>query len=193
MDLGRRQLRVPQLADDRRHEQPRWTGRTPLVDDEVVVGADADVGQRLVLEREEEGPGEAWQGREQHRGEDAVGQHVLGPLDGVVAGRAHLREADRVRVELVAWPSDHGVEAHRLAADVLVEPVLTAALLDHARRGGTELGRHPGLPHLGVLDDVVVGAEQLEHDGPLAIPRGGAEVPALAGYTEPYPRIKCWR
>ena len=120
-DLGGAQLGIPQLADDHRHEHPGHR-RAPLVDHEVVVGPDAEVGERLVLELVEQHAAEAGQRREAQAGADPVGEHVPGPLVGVVATGDHVAEPGGLHVPLLLRLAGHGVQPHGHVPGALVDP-----------------------------------------------------------------------
>lgn len=80
-------------------EQAGRSRRAPLVDHEVVVGLYRQPGEHLVAEAEEKGPCEAGKRREEHAAQDPVGQHVSGPLSGLVAPRVHVGEPDGIGIE----------------------------------------------------------------------------------------------
>jgi hypothetical protein len=118
------------------------------------------VGELHVLKRQEQRAGEAGQRREQDAGQDAVGEHVAGALDRVVAAGNHVAEPHRVRAVDVVGLTGDGVETHRRAAGVLVRPVLDAVLLDDVRGLLAQPAGHTVGPDARRFDDVVIGAEQ---------------------------------
>jgi hypothetical protein len=126
----------------------------------------AGLGQFLVLELEEQRPGEPWQGGEVHAREDALGAQILGPLDRVVTPGNHVGVANRLVLPLLSGFTGHRVEPHRRRPLVLVDPELTSFVLDHMRCSRLKLLGHAISPHARRLDDVVIDAEQLVHDPP---------------------------
>ena len=100
LDLGDREVDVPQRHDAHGDEAPVGAG-APLLDDEVVVGPDAGQGQVLVLREGEGLPAEA----DEHVGVadrrlDARGVHVGQPGGRVVEALAHVVVGDRAGVDL---------------------------------------------------------------------------------------------
>ena len=85
---------------------------------------------------------EAGEGREAHRGEDAVAVHVADALVHVVDAGPHLGEAGRVSAPLLGRPRHHGVQSADALRPALVHPLVDALVVgDDDRRLGLVLGR----------------------------------------------------
>ena len=167
LDLAGGEHRIPDLADDHRHEQAGRSRRAPLVEDEVVPRLDAHAREVLVGEAVEEHAAEPRQRRERDARQHALRQQVAGAFLRVVAARDHVGEACGFHVPLVAGLAGDGVETHGEDPLVLVHPVLATVLLDHVGRGLAVLRRHPAGPDVGRFDDVIIHAEDREHGVPL--------------------------
>lgn len=164
VDLGDAQVDVPQRQYDQRHE-PAGRKGAKLIDDEVVVGLDAQQRQFLIFAEEEPGAGVAAERREADLGMYTVGVHVLDPCRRVITPRGHILESDRIEVQIRLFPAGGRRDAIRDVGPALVEPHLIArvralGLLDHPRSGFFELVGQPILPDIGVFDDVIVDRDQ---------------------------------
>ena len=183
-DLVRHQGRVPDLAHDEGHVE-LGRRRAPFVEMKVVVGAHAEVGERLVVVPVEHPPPEPGEGGKAQAGPDAVVGHVLGPLGRVVAAWDHVAEARRLHRPFFLRLAGHRVEPHLRRLDSLPHPVLAAVLFDDVRADVVVLGGQAVRPHRGVLDDVVVDTEQVVgHRSPsfdlltnIGAPEGNVERP----------------
>jgi len=134
----------------------------PLVEDEVVVGADAQLRKVLVLGGVKRAAGEAAEIWEAQLGPRALDVHVLDAVLDVVAAGKHVVIAARVHPEVARVLARHGVEGKVAGLLALVEPgVVAVGQLHDARSHLRVLGGHPVQPHARVLDDVVVDRDDL--------------------------------
>ena len=132
----------------------------PLVEDEVVVGADAELREVLVLGGEKRAAGEAAEVREAQLGPDALDVHVLDAVGDVVTPGQHVVVAARVHAEVARVLARHRVEGEVAGLLALIEPgVVAVGELHDARRDVVVLRGQPVKPHPGVLDDMVIDGD----------------------------------
>jgi hypothetical protein len=162
MDLGRHQVGIPQLPDHHRYVEAR-NGCTPLLDHPIVVSADTQVSQRLILGRQEPLAGEPREGRETQTSSNTVTEQVAGPNDGVIATLNHVVVSRRVHGEVLVRLARDGVQTHGRDLIAPVLPYLSAVVF----------GQHPGTfilpfrgqpisPHARRLDDVIIDTDEIE-------------------------------
>ncbi len=159
--LGDAGVDVPEGHENER-DLTSGVGRAPLIDHPVVVGGNAGGGELLVGRVEERAAGEARETGEAQLGVDSVDIHVLHPLSGVEAARQHVGVLRRVEPELLTLLAGDRVEPDVVLAAALEQPHVVAVLVgDVLGTGFLELGGQSVLPDVGVLDDVVVDADDL--------------------------------
>jgi hypothetical protein len=158
-DFGAHGLRVPGRQHGDRDEPVR-VGAGPFVDMPVVIGRHHDQSGRI-LELVQVSRREAGEGREAHRGQDAVAAHIANALVHVVDAGPHLGEARRIPAPLLGRPRHHRVQATDPLRLALIDPLIdTVVIGDDDRRLLLVLGRDVVEEHIGRFDDVVVDAHQ---------------------------------
>ena len=158
-DLGHRRVDVP----ERHHHQ--WDLAlggvgTPLVEDEVVVGADAQLRELLVLGGVKRAAGEAAEVREAQLGPGALEVHVLDAVSDVMTSRQHVVVAAWIHAKVARVLTRHRVESKVARLPPFVKPgVVAVGELHNARRDLLVLRGQPVKPHAGMFDDVVVNGD----------------------------------
>ena len=164
LELGDGCLDVVQREDDCA-ERPRRCRRAPLVEQIVVVGAEAGEPELGVGDAQVEAvAGEAREVGEAELPPHAVDVHVLDPLHRVVTAGPDLveaRGAGRGRIPGLVEPGEGPARPHRDVGELaLPAPRLPTVDLDDPGAAGAEPGGHPVDPEVRRLDDVVVGGHQ---------------------------------
>src|SRR5262249_54062989 len=106
-------------------------------------------------------PREPGERREARRGPDPLEVHVGEPGDGVVCARPHVRVPRWIHVALRQRSAGTGAEPGRPGGLPLEHPLLGAAANLHDLRAGLAHGLgQPALPHVTMLDEVVVDGDE---------------------------------
>ena len=158
-DLGHRRVDVPERHHHQRDLALGGIG-TPLVEDEVVVGADAQLREVLVLGGVKRAAGESAEVREAQLGPGALDVHVLDAVGDVMTPRQHVVVAAWVHAEVARVLARHRVESKVARLLPFVEPgVVAVGELHDARRHVLVLRGQPVKPNARVLDDMVVDGD----------------------------------
>ena len=163
-------------------------GAAPLLEHPVVprphrCEAEFGIGRR---ERDALSDEAGQEGRKTDAGVDTVEIHVVDPGIDVPRAATHLVEAGGLEAILAGWSASDGVEAHVGDELAVPQPALAAVIgLDHPRRLVGELGREAALPHVGWLNDMVVGGDNREVDwARIGVREQGHPGPTLAAPAE---------
>ena len=158
-DLGHRRVDVPERHHHQRDLALGGVG-APLIDDEVVVGADAQLREVLVLGLVEGAAGESTEVREAQLGPHAFDIHVLDAVGDVMTPRQHVVVAAWVHAEFPGVLACDGVQGKVTGLTPFVKPgVVAVGKLHDARRDVLVLGGQPVKPDAGMFDDVIVDGD----------------------------------
>jgi hypothetical protein len=134
----------------------------PLVENEVVVGADARRAEFDIVAWPEGTAGETAHVGKTHLRPDTFGVHVFQSGRDVVASDSHIAVTARVHTKVGSGFSGDRVEGEVPSRLSLVDPgVVTVGQGLDSRGSVAILGGQPVEPDLGVLDDVVVDRDDL--------------------------------
>src|SRR6202012_455325 len=156
LDFGDRGPNVP----ERNHHQRDLTFGSvaaPFVKDEVVVCADAELREVLVLGLMKCAAGEPAEVREAQLRPHALDIHVLDAVGDVVTPGQHVVVAARVHPEVAWMLARNGIEGKVARLTAFIKPgVVAVGQLDDSRRHVGVLSGYAVEPNPGVLDDMVI-------------------------------------
>ncbi|MNQ06009.1 hypothetical protein D3C85_187520 [compost metagenome] len=126
----------------------------------VVVGLNGGQGHGAVWVVLEALAGEAGEGRETQRTENAVGVHVVDTVHDAPGTTAHLVVAQRLHAVFLFRATDHGIEAHVTGGLLLEHPDVAFVTLDHMRLASFEARRHMAGKGIWRLNRVIIDADE---------------------------------
>ena len=159
VDLVNHQIDIPPRHDHQRNLTIRVRG-APLIDDEVVVRLNARQCELLV--HGEGRAGEARHVREVQLCVHTLDVHVLDALFDVMAAIAHVVVGARVHGDVFLGATCNCVERKVAGLLAFEAPVVAVdCIANEVRAGFLELLRKAVLPNIGVLDHVIINADDL--------------------------------